>query len=209
VQIHEPGRFIIEVNPLTPSAHPDAMLYIYNRMKRRALSSFFWDKQEVISFHEFMNFFNPSEGKALLAVLHKEKIIGAAALTDFLGNHRAQIGIWLEPTMRGVNSHIVGKQILTTCHTNYGIRNLYGFTPWFHAKQYALRCGMQSVCEIPDYCKIGGRVLDLEVFRSEKSIRRFQHFQELIESGYEESKARQAISEIYDEVASRNEVRYG
>jgi RimJ/RimL family protein N-acetyltransferase len=198
VEIQDPGRFIVSVLPLSVEHHPDILLYIYNRMRGRGLASFFWDRQKEMPFAHFLRFFSSDEGRALLAIAHHNNIVGAVSLSDFCDSYRAQIGFWLDPRYRGINSHLIGKQGLAYLHGTIGLENLYAMTPWFHAKQYAYRIGMQSVAEIPDYAKWGNRVMDVEVFRSNKSLRRQQHYEELINMGYMEKTAKQAVAEIYD-----------
>ena len=148
--------------------------------------------------------FTPSDGRALIAILHQGKIIAAGTLMDFIaqeraeaGYYRANIGIWIEPQYRGVNSHHISFQLVTFCHTALTIENLFAMTPWRSAKELCLRTGMQNVGEIPGYTLHKGRPMDVEIFQSEIEFHKHNHLRVLLDMGYLDNTARKMIDEAY------------
>lgn len=191
------------------------MAYLYRRMRGRGLSSLFWTKQGAEpSLYEFMSYYNPSQGNLLMVIEHtpvgtSPYVVGIFALTDFSGTHKCALSIWLEPRVRGVNSHLIGKQVITHCHTQLQVENLFAFTPWRHAQEYCVRVGLDEVAEIPSFCKWRGRDMDVYVFHSEKERWRQVLQQDLINSGWQVNTAAKIVADIYGEAKMRNDATEG
>jgi hypothetical protein len=156
---------------LNPAVHFAAIARIHERMQG-GITSFFWDRgaDNPMTYPQFLYTCDQASGHVAFAVLMANEIIGFVLLSDMLGKHRAHVSIWLEPKVRGVNSHLIAQCVLTSLHRDYQIENLYARTPWPHSQELCLRTGMIEVAEVPSYCKWGERVHDLKVFHSDASL---------------------------------------
>jgi hypothetical protein len=180
------------VHLLHADYHWPTMLHIYQRLEKTGgLRSLFWDRDpgNPMPLPEFLTSYNPTSGTLMFLIEHvpigeQPVFAGIFTLASFLKTHRALIGIWLEPKYRGVNSHWILKQVISHCHKTLKLDNLYGITPWPHAQALALRSGMVEVAELPNYCRVGDRVMDARVFHSDQHLWRYQVRGELEAYGY-------------------------
>jgi hypothetical protein len=151
--------------------HYAAIANIFARMQG-GITSFFWDRgaDNPITYPQFMSACDQASGNGAFALVMNREIIGFVLLSDFCKKHRAHISMWLEPKVRGVNSHLIAQQTLMQIHHTHKIQNLYALTPWRHSQELCLRAGMIEVAEVPSYCKWGDRIHDLKVFHSDPSL---------------------------------------
>lgn len=128
-----------------------------------------------MTFPQFMDVCDLNKGQAGFALLMKQEIIGFILLNNIAGKHRANISIWLEPKVRGVNSHLIARHALTELHSKYKIANIYALTPWRHSQELCLRAGMIEVAEVPSYCKWGeDEIHDLKIYHSDAALWRLE-----------------------------------
>lgn len=161
---------------LNPAINYMAIARIYERMQG-AICSFFYDRGPTnpMLFPQFLEMCDLAKGRAAFALVMKLEIIGFVLLSDFSGKHRAHISIWLEPKVRGVNSHLIARHALTELHRKYHIANIYALTPWRHSQELCLRAGMIEVAEIPSYCQWGDdEIHDLKIFHSDAALWRLE-----------------------------------
>lgn len=168
--------------------------------KTGGLRSFFWDRDPniLMSFPDFLNSHNATSGSVIFAIEHvpvrgDPVFCGMFTLSNFVGKHRATLGMWIEPKYRGVNTHWIGKQVLTYCHKSVGLANVFALTPWRHAAECAGRMGMIQVADLPDYCKFGERIMDVMVFHSDAQLWRHQVKADIESMGYLPNTAEQLM----------------
>jgi len=174
---------------LTVEQHMGVFQRIYNQMQHRGFDSVFWDRDVPMGFYEFVTQHHPQAGTVAFAINHLSlygdiDLVGFMSLSGFIENHRAMISIWIDPKMRGVNSHWIGKQAISFCHTKLNLDNIYAMSPWRHAQEYCLRVGLAEVAEIPNFCRSREKVRDVKVFHSEKTLWKQQIKEELDALGW-------------------------
>jgi len=164
---------------LNPAIAYNTIARIYERMQG-GITSFFYDRgaDSPIMFPQFLEICDPNRGHAAFAIVMKLEIIGFILLSDFVEKHRANMTIWLEPKVRGVNSHLIARQVLRELHHEYKMANIYAPTPWHHAQELWLRAGMVEVAEVPSYCKWGDKIHDLKIFHSDAALWRLEEDRE-------------------------------
>lgn len=146
----------------------------------------------------------------MLALLHVPKpgtdgvvtkrVIGCANLMDFNGKHRAYMGFWLDTPYRGANSHLFARQVLTYLHAQIGMENIFIVSPWKAAQSLAQRTGLELVTRISDYCNFGGRIMDIEIYRSCKERWRRLLAENLEQMGWESSAAKTLVQGIFGDI---------
>lgn len=165
--------FLTESEVLTPHSDHRHWLVVHDIYVRLTLTNsmkqLFWGIPaiESMAFPQFLDLFR--SGVMYLATIKLEKeLIGVGLLSDIFGQHRVNLGIWLEPKMRGVNSHHVGRQLLAYTHGRLGFYYVYATTPWQSGKSFCERMGFHPVAELPAYCNFKGREQDVAVFMSDR-----------------------------------------
>lgn len=173
--VQDPRDVVIGMHVLNPAINYMAIVRIYERMLG-GITSFFYDRgaDNPMMFPQFLEICDLNKGQAAFGLTMKEEIIGFVLLNNFLEKHRANISIWLEPKVRGVNSHLIARYALMELHSKYKIENIYALTPWPHSQELCIRAGMIEVAEVPSYCKWGERIHDLKIFHSDAALWRLE-----------------------------------
>lgn len=133
----------------------------------QALARVFYEQpvHDLEAFCEYM-----THAVLFLAVTRESpSVVGAVWFTG-VTPERGNIGIWYRKELWGEYSRTLTRRVCTYAFHTFGWRHMFGFTPWRAAAQHGLTLGWQAIATLPQFVRVGTRLLPLHVIRLENTV---------------------------------------
>lgn len=118
---------------------------------------------------EFIQYFS-DEKRSLLIIQDKasEQIAGFTWFDDFIPDYRCMCGLFFRKNYRGKIAEEGAKLSIRYAHDILRVRDIWGFTPWVHARKFAEKIGMEWITTLPGLFKINDKPADIYVTKISK-----------------------------------------
>lgn len=166
---------MVEIWPYVRGQYPRDTMYTIWRMveEAKAAPHLFWGSQEpetikgdLVAMAKFFD--DPNRVLVMLSTADNTEPVGFLWFDDFVPNLRCFGSVFIKPKYRG---KVGNAGIVKACQyifDSFGVKTIWGITPWREAKAAVMACGFQPVALLRQFVKVGDEVLDAHVVKKER-----------------------------------------